>query len=73
MENHANSRGQENEVPHVVSLYNRTMGGVDLGDQLISEYTPDIRSLKMWKKVLINLLATAEGQCLILFFNDCLK
>ncbi|VDI33309.1 Hypothetical predicted protein [Mytilus galloprovincialis] len=60
MENHANSRGQESEVPHVVSLYNRTMGGVDLGDQLISEYTPDIRSLKMWKKVLINLLATAE-------------
>lgn len=73
MENHANGRGQENEVPQVVSLYNRTMGGVDLGDQLISEYTSDIRSLKMWKEVLINLLATAEGQCLIFFFNDCLK
>ncbi|CAC5363514.1 unnamed protein product [Mytilus coruscus] len=49
--------------PKLSPVYNRTMGGVDLGDQLISEYSPDIRSLIMWKKVFINLLATAEGQC----------
>ncbi|CAG2204877.1 unnamed protein product [Mytilus edulis] len=35
------------------------MGGVDLGDQLLSVYDPDIRSVKLWKKILVNLLLTA--------------
>ncbi|VDI18435.1 Hypothetical predicted protein [Mytilus galloprovincialis] len=35
------------------------MGGVDLGDQLLSVYDPDIRSVKLWKKILVNLILTA--------------
>lgn len=49
-------------MPLAVSLYNQTMGGVDLGDQLIQEYSPDMRQLKMWKRILWNGLTTAAGK-----------
>ena len=48
-------------IENVASLYNRSMGGVDLGDQLLAVYDPQVRSVKMWKKVFINLLLTATG------------
>ena len=56
-----NSRGVAQSGPEVVYDYNKWMGGVDLGDQLISHYDPSIRGRKMWKKMLINILMTASG------------
>ena len=50
-------------IPEVVERYNRTMGGVDRGDQLILQFEPHFRSVKLWKKILFNLLVTAAGGC----------
>ncbi|CAC5419723.1 unnamed protein product [Mytilus coruscus] len=38
-----NARGVRREVPTVVNLYNKKMGGVDLGDQHIQSYDPDVQ------------------------------
>ena len=66
-----NARGVRREVPTVVNLYNKKMGGVDLGDQHIQSYDPDVRSLKMWKKLLINMIlrviGTEKMPCIELF------
>jgi hypothetical protein len=51
-----NSRGVEKRVPNVVDIYNRKMGGVDLADQHIQVYDPDFRSVKLWKKLLVNMI-----------------
>jgi hypothetical protein len=62
MEDHHNSKGRVVRTPQVAKLYNETMGGVDLGDQLLALYEPTFRSEKLWKKILFNLLSTAAGK-----------
>lgn len=57
-----NSRGVEKRVPRVVDIYNRKMGGVDLADQHIQVYDPDFRSVKLWKKLLINMILRVIGK-----------
>ena len=49
------------QIPQAIHLYNHSMGGVDLGDQLLQEYSPNLRSVKLWKKMLINFLVTTTG------------
>ncbi|KAJ8318238.1 hypothetical protein KUTeg_003329 [Tegillarca granosa] len=51
-----NGRGVQKLIPNATRVYNKLMGGVDLGDSMIQTYDPDFRSLKMWKRVLVNLL-----------------
>ncbi|XP_061171641.1 piggyBac transposable element-derived protein 4-like [Saccostrea echinata] len=51
-----NARGVNVEVPHVNLVYNKKMGGVDLSDKSLELYDPCIRSKKMWRKILINIL-----------------
>ena len=48
-----------------ISLYNETMGGVDLGDQLMQEYHPNLMPVKMWKKMLLSFLVTATDRYLL--------
>ncbi|KAJ8316738.1 hypothetical protein KUTeg_005684 [Tegillarca granosa] len=67
LQNASNSRGVERELPNVAVVYNSKMGGVDLSDQHISYYSPDIRSVKMWKKVLMNLLSRVIANSYILY------
>jgi len=61
MTRQANSKGKVVKAPLVVHKYNQTMGGVDLGDQLISQYDQQFRSVKLWKKILFNFFMTAAG------------
>jgi hypothetical protein len=61
MTRQANSKGKVVKAPLVVHKYNQTMGGVDLGDQLISQYDHQFRSVKLWKKILFNFFMTAAG------------
>lgn len=42
--------------PKVITKYNKYMGGVDLNDMLTSFYGDNRKSVKMWKKVVFNLL-----------------
>lgn len=51
----ANSKGKIVKAPGVVHKYNETMGGVDLGDQLMAQYEPQFRSTKFWKKIFFSL------------------
>lgn len=37
------------------------MGGVDLADQHIQVYDPDFRSVKLWKKLLVNMILRVIG------------
>ncbi|KAJ8309935.1 hypothetical protein KUTeg_011800 [Tegillarca granosa] len=56
MEYHENSRGIVSVIPRTVYMYNKLMSGVDIADQQIQTYDPDVKSLKLWKKILINLI-----------------
>ena len=38
------------------------MGGVDLGDQLMQDYHPNLMSVTMWKKMLLSFLVTATDR-----------
>jgi hypothetical protein len=51
-----NSNWKSVNAPSVVHKYNETMGGVDLGDQLIGQYEPQFRSLKLWKNIFLRLI-----------------
>ncbi|XP_052690978.1 piggyBac transposable element-derived protein 4-like [Crassostrea angulata] len=51
-----NARRVEIQIPAVNCMYNQKMGGVDLSDKSLELYDPDIRSNKMWKRILFNLL-----------------
>lgn len=51
----ANSKGKIVKAPGVVHKYNETMGGVDLGDQLMAQYEPQFWSTKFWKKIFFSL------------------
>lgn len=57
----ANSKGKVVKAPGVVHKYNETMGGVDLGDQLMAQYEPQFRSIKFWKKIFFSFLMMAAG------------
>ena len=57
-----NARGRARQGPAVVRLYNKHMGGVDLGDQILSYYDPDHKSLKLWKRILMTQLMTATSK-----------
>jgi hypothetical protein len=61
MTRQANSKGKVVKAPPVVHKYNQTMGGVDLGDQLIFQYDHQFRSVKLWKKILFNFFMTEAG------------
>ena len=58
---HTNAKGHETQIPEVIKHYNKFMGGVDKGDQMILLYDPDLRSVKLWRKILLNILLTASG------------
>uniref|UniRef100_A0A8W8JBR7 PiggyBac transposable element-derived protein domain-containing protein n=1 Tax=Magallana gigas TaxID=29159 RepID=A0A8W8JBR7_MAGGI len=58
-----NARGVEIQIPAVNCMYNQKMGGVDLSDKSLELYDPDIRSNKMWKRVLFNLLLRVISIC----------
>ncbi|XP_061170531.1 piggyBac transposable element-derived protein 4-like [Saccostrea echinata] len=54
-----NGKGREVSIPAIIDTYNLAMGGVDLGDQLILQFEPQFKSLKMWRKLLFHSLVTA--------------
>ena len=62
MINTTNSRGTDLAIPSAVKRYNFTMGGVDLGDQLLLQFEPNFKSVKMWRKLLFHQLVTAAGK-----------
>ena len=66
-----NSRGLVVTAPSVVHKYNETMGGVDLGDQLLLKFEPQFKSIKLWRKILFNLLTTATGIQRVVVFARC--
>ena len=62
LENYANSRGVEHDVPKTVVMYNKLMGGVDMADQLLTTCDPNVKSVKLWKKLLMNVLLRITGK-----------
>ncbi|XP_067950223.1 piggyBac transposable element-derived protein 4-like [Watersipora subatra] len=59
--------GNEFQRLSVVGLYNSTMGGVDLSDQLTCEYADGRRTVKMWKKIVFHLIDKAAVNSCICF------
>ncbi|CAC5384500.1 unnamed protein product [Mytilus coruscus] len=45
-----------NGKPKMIEYYNTKMGGIDLADQLVSAYVDDRKTMKVWKKIVFNLL-----------------
>ncbi|CAG2252077.1 unnamed protein product [Mytilus edulis] len=67
MINTTNSRGTDLAIPSAVKRYNFTMGGVDLGDQLLLQFEPNFKSVKMWRKLLFHQLVTAAVNAFICY------
>lgn len=51
----------------VAVFYNKTMGGVDLSDQLVGLYDMDRKFMKWWRKVFYRLLMTSIVNSWIIF------
>ena len=60
-------RGEAAQKPKVVVKYNKTMGGVDVGDQMLYAYTAERRSMKWTTKVAFSLLARCLVNAFILY------
>ena len=54
--------GTVHQMPPAISLYNETMGGIALEDQLMKEHHLNLMSVKMWKKMLLSFLVTATDR-----------
>ena len=59
-----NRHGRLQDMPEPANDYNRWMGGVDLGDMLIKKFAPTMKSRKMWRKLLINMILRMTGKSL---------
>ena len=57
-----NAKGVEVQKPLVMHKYNKLMGGVDLADELKQEYEANIRTVKMYKKVIMSILWRVSGE-----------
>ena len=53
--------------PEAIIFYNEHMGGVDLGDQMITLYDLDRKSKKWWIKVFFRLLMTAVYNAYVIY------
>ncbi|CAC5411670.1 unnamed protein product [Mytilus coruscus] len=53
--------------PKMTEYYNTKMGGVDLADQLVSAYVDDRKTMKVWKKIVFNLLQRMVTNAYILY------
>lgn len=62
-----NSKGREVTRPRCVSLYNKTMGGVDLSDARLYSYLSERRTLKWTTKVAFGLFGRACLNSYILY------
>ena len=47
--------------------YNKTMGGVDLADQMLKYYAMERRSIKWYKKLFFHLLDIATHNAFVIF------
>ena len=56
-------------APSVEHKYNETTSGLDLGDQLLLTFLPHFKCIKLWRKILLNLLTTATGIQRVVFFR----
>ncbi|VDI23255.1 Hypothetical predicted protein [Mytilus galloprovincialis] len=53
--------------PKLIEHYNTKMGGVDLADQLVSANVDDRKTMKLWEKVVSNLLQRMVTNAYILY------
>ena len=42
--------GKPKQIPDVVHIYNNSMGGVDLADQMLTSYSTERKRVKKWYK-----------------------
>jgi len=48
--------GETNGKPTAISVYNSFMGGVDLHDMMLSFYSDERKTVKVWKKMAMNIV-----------------
>ncbi|KAG1678554.1 Tyrosine-protein kinase Yes [Nymphon striatum] len=48
--------GEHREVPNVAIIYNGGMQGVDCNDQLVDQYASELKTNKLWRKVVFHLI-----------------
>jgi hypothetical protein len=60
---------KEIEIPAVIDDYNHWMGGVDLADQMIAYYRPNVRCRRTWMPLLFHALDVARVNSYIALVN----
>ncbi|KAG1655200.1 Ell-associated factor Eaf [Nymphon striatum] len=48
--------GEHRKVPNVAIIYNGGMRGVDCNDQLVDQYASELKTNKLWRKVVFHLI-----------------
>ena len=59
-------------IPLLIDNYNHWMGGVDLTDQRIAYYHPDLRCLRNWIPMFIQVLSMIRNNCYVIHY-ECLQ
>ena len=60
-------------IPVLIDDYNHWMGGVDLSDQRIAYYQPDLRCRRTWIPLFIQLLSLTRNNAYHVHKEDALK
>ena len=69
MVDHRRASGEVKQLPKIISLYNRHMGGVDLLDQKVDQYAGERGFCKYWKKCFFGII---DGMvvCSYVLYNE---
>lgn len=66
------ARGKRDvDCPHIVKLYNKHMGGVDLADMLIALYRTPYKSRKWYLAIFVQMIDICMNNAWLLYRKDC--
>ena len=69
--NHQKRQFIETDCPTVVKQYNKSVGGVDLSDMLISLYRTPIKTKRWYLKVLFHCIDIAKVNAWLIYRHHC--
>ena len=62
-----NNGRQKIKIPTVIDDYNHWMGGVDLADQRISYYHPNLRSYRNWIPMFLQIISLVRNNSYLVY------
>lgn len=64
------SKASQSRLPNIINHYNKNMGGVDEADMLMSFYSADRKTIKVWKKIAFHILFRCCLNSYVIYSQD---